>query len=719
MKILMEASMSKVATHFMPEEHGYRFLNSFQLHFPIQYSLPFGGKIDLNDVVYGLCGGMCFSALDYFFAGQPHPDATSADDVGKDLFVYLCSRQLDSLAISTVLKVAEWMLLEDASLQARMTRTEIPGIKRSLDNGKPCVLCLIRVHGLANPARNHQVIATGYEYEASTKQLTLSLYDPNHPGETTCILVSRGSSGFQASESTGETLRGFFLIPYQPGTLPKLADKPQAREDIAAQVSFDAQAASTGFHLQWPVDSHRVNQYFGEHPENYKGFGLPGHEGLDLFAVDGATVYAAADGQVYQANAPAGHPYGLHIRIRHDFGGRTYHTIYGHLEQVFVSPGQTVSAGDRIGLADNTGNSFGSHLHLTLKIDGEHTPGYPAGVVDPWPYLKGSVPVPTPKPLPASSGVTVYTIQQVNMRVAADVSADLVTILPAGEALTVLGDHDTVVQSIGQNGQWMQVKTASGQDGFVAAWYVQTADRQPFPPSDLVVYPFDSVNLRDGPGTAYNVLAGLTMTDPLTVLGDANAARSRLGQQNAWIQVQAENGSRGFVAAWLVHVTGQIAPSSGVTVFPLDFVNVRARATTDANILTVARQGDALSVLGDRTQEMAKIGQQSQWLNVQTAGSLTGYVAAWLVQAGKTVQPVPGGTTGQIYPTSDINLRAQASVNSPRVGGAYHNDPLVIMDTDISEAKSRIGQQDQWIYVQAKDGTRGWAAAWLVSTSPS
>jgi uncharacterized protein YgiM (DUF1202 family) len=235
------------------------------------------------------------------------------------------------------------------------------------------------------------------------------------------------------------------------------------------------------------------------------------------------------------------------------------------------------------------------------------------------------------------------------------------------------------------------------------------------------VYAFDTVNLRDGPGTSFNILAGLSMTDPLTVLGDSNAARSRLGAQGEWLQVQTESGLRGFVAAWLVHSTGQAAPESGITVYPLDYVNVRARAAVDANILTVARLGDALTVLGEKSAEQGKIGQPGEWLNVRTAGLMIGYVAAWLVQAGKTIPSSPGGGAVPViaYPTTDINLRAQASLNSPRVGGAFRNDPLTLLDTDMADATGKLGKPSEWVFVQARDGTRGWAAAWLVSATLS
>jgi len=50
------------------------------------------------------------------------------------------------------------------------------------------------------------------------------------------------------------------------------------------------------------------------------------------------------------------------------------------MKETHVRVGQTVKAGQRIGLADNTGNSFGDHLHLTLKKIGAKTGKYPDGM---------------------------------------------------------------------------------------------------------------------------------------------------------------------------------------------------------------------------------------------------------------------------------------------------------------------------------------------------
>ena len=488
--------MAGAQTQFSAGKFGFQFPNRFELHFPVKYSIPLVGTLNLSDVVFGLCGGMCFSALDYYHVNEQIPQDKTVESIDKRLFTYLCERQLDSLKIPVVLKVIEWMLSENRDVASKMTRTELPKLRRMLDKGEPAVLALIRVQGIkGNITHNHQVLATGYDLDAGGKKMTVMLYDPNHPCEEPAItldLTRPGADGWIA-QSTGEELRGFFIIPYKErATFPRVA--------VEEGVSFGAPAEALPFRLGWPVDSRRVNQFFGENPDSYKPFGLPGHEGLDLFAITGANVYAAADGEVTEADQPKDHPYGMQIRLVHQGGGKTFRTVYAHLSKLLVQKGQKVKAGDLIGLADNTGNSFGSHLHLTLKIDGETTAGYPAGIVDPWPYLQEATTPPPPSggQLPQPSGVTVFTKSQLNLLAEAKPGAKALTLLPAGEALIVLGDAAAGRTKIGVQGQWLQVQTAGALAGFVDASQIQDS-QQAFPPSDLVIYPFDQVNLRSGP----------------------------------------------------------------------------------------------------------------------------------------------------------------------------------------------------------------------------
>jgi len=96
-----------------------------------------------------------------------------------------------------------------------------------------------------------------------------------------------------------------------------------------------------------------------------------------------------------------------------------------------------------------------------------------------------------------------------------------------------------------------------------------------------------------------------------------------------------------------------------------------------------------------------------------------GYVAAWYVLpegASSTETPGPPALpTLTVYATVELNLRAQPTTNSTRIGSATLNSPLTVLEDDLDRARAKVGQQDQWLLVETEDGVRGWAAAWFVS----
>jgi len=89
-------------------------------------------------------------------------------------------------------------------------------------------------------------------------------------------------------------------------------------------------------------------------------------------------------------NANSG-AYGIHVRIKTEAGDGIFSHIYAHFEKTLVKEGDIVEAGQDIGLADNTGNSSGAHLHVTLKLDGEDARGASwmekDDIIDPTPYF--------------------------------------------------------------------------------------------------------------------------------------------------------------------------------------------------------------------------------------------------------------------------------------------------------------------------------------------
>ena len=209
--------MAVVTTGFNAATHGFRFSNRFD--FSLDFQLPLVGAIDLGDIVYGLCGGMCFASLDYFHANLPPPSQATPPDEGTDLHSYLLDRQVDSMNLPRgVVKVLEWMIRSDEDVGRLTAGREFSKLRRRIERGDPTVLVLIRVGAFEDPTKNHQVVALGYEFDPSTKVLRVPVYDPNHSSASVWLTMNLANprQGIQATQSTGEQLRGFFVTDYQP-----------------------------------------------------------------------------------------------------------------------------------------------------------------------------------------------------------------------------------------------------------------------------------------------------------------------------------------------------------------------------------------------------------------------------------------------------------------------------------------------------------------------
>jgi murein DD-endopeptidase MepM/ murein hydrolase activator NlpD len=86
------------------------------------------------------------------------------------------------------------------------------------------------------------------------------------------------------------------------------------------------------------------------------------HSGTDIGAAMGTPVLAAYTGQVQVADYVGG--YGLTVILNHNSAQQT---LYGHMSEVFVQPGQWVEQGTVIGRVGSTGNSTGPHLHFEVR----------------------------------------------------------------------------------------------------------------------------------------------------------------------------------------------------------------------------------------------------------------------------------------------------------------------------------------------------------------
>ncbi len=160
-----------------------------------------------------------------------------------------------------------------------------------------------------------------------------------------------------------------------------LAEKKTAKDTLLAEVSniesqikfiLDPNTIPTKGTavFRWPLDNPYITQYFG-----YTKFALSGayngsaHNGLDLGTPVGTKLYAPLTGTVRNVGntdlVPGCYSWGKWILIDHPNG---LSSMFAHLSQISVSPGQQVRTGDIVGYSGNTGYSTGPHLHYTVYV---------------------------------------------------------------------------------------------------------------------------------------------------------------------------------------------------------------------------------------------------------------------------------------------------------------------------------------------------------------
>ena len=100
------------------------------------------------------------------------------------------------------------------------------------------------------------------------------------------------------------------------------------------------------------------------------------HNGIDLKVHKNDTVRCAFDG-VVRITRYDRRGYGYFTVVRHDNG---LETLYGHMSRFLAEVGDTLKAGEPVGLGGSTGRSTGYHLHLEFRYLG--TPINPNDIVD-------------------------------------------------------------------------------------------------------------------------------------------------------------------------------------------------------------------------------------------------------------------------------------------------------------------------------------------------
>jgi len=130
------------------------------------------------------------------------------------------------------------------------------------------------------------------------------------------------------------------------------------------RLDSDRRGFASGF--MWPVEG-QVSGIFGSQ-RILNGKPRRPHNGVDVVAAKGTPVVACADGVVALVHQDMFFT-GRTVLIDHGHG---LTSVYAHLDDIRVKPGERVAKGTRIGSVGRTGRVTGPHLHWGVSLFGTH-----------------------------------------------------------------------------------------------------------------------------------------------------------------------------------------------------------------------------------------------------------------------------------------------------------------------------------------------------------
>jgi murein DD-endopeptidase MepM/ murein hydrolase activator NlpD len=152
-----------------------------------------------------------------------------------------------------------------------------------------------------------------------------------------------------------------------------LARYEKEREHLQELLRTFSEPAPASLALRAPVGGRRSGSFglrriINGEPRNP-------HSGMDIAAAAGEPVHAASAGRVIDVGEYLF--LGRTVILDH---GQGFLSLYCHLSEADVAPGETVAAGARIGKVGMTGRATGPHLHFSVYLN--------AAAIDPALFLR-------------------------------------------------------------------------------------------------------------------------------------------------------------------------------------------------------------------------------------------------------------------------------------------------------------------------------------------
>ena len=182
-----------------------------------------------------------------------------------------------------------------------------------------------------------------------------------------------GSSGAESSDSSSSSGMTGMLMPLMMMLLEQILAQQTAAQTTqtgAAPTPSSTTnaplaatgAAATGLYNEAGTNGQPVGRPVGG--VITQGYSSK-HIGIDFGVPVGTSVKSTMSGKVVHAGWNT-EGYGNLVIVQNG----PYRTYYAHLSSIPVKIGDTINAGQEIGLSGSTGNSTGPHVHYEVRLDG-------------------------------------------------------------------------------------------------------------------------------------------------------------------------------------------------------------------------------------------------------------------------------------------------------------------------------------------------------------
>ena len=277
----------------------------------------------------------------------------------QETYIVKAEDTIESIANSHKLNVQEFLIANPSFTSANNLLYENQEVNVGLID--PLISVVVDIHSVADEERNYD---TEIQYDSTQY---IGYQEVIRDGENGLYKVTRKSQ-YVNGQLISATISNSTEI------------KPAVNRIIVKGKKYAPNVADLSY-WAWPTDRpYTITSYF-----QYRWGSF--HNAIDIYVGYGSPIYAANNGVVEKIGTGCTPGYlgcngrqGNYILINHNAGG--YYTIYMHMRDIYVTSGQTVARGQKIGTMGNTGEVYpvpssynpygGTHLHFGVRIGGSY-----------------------------------------------------------------------------------------------------------------------------------------------------------------------------------------------------------------------------------------------------------------------------------------------------------------------------------------------------------